>query len=109
MKSLRVNKQESKKQIIMNCYAGLAKRLVKSCFPQVKLPEVIPVPQLQPLDARNIIKQEVKIIQAAARGRAMRLAAWDAALLMRKERRRAAKETRQAWNIALDPTTWYRM
>jgi hypothetical protein len=41
----------------MNCYAGLAKRLVKSCFP-----EVIPVPQLEPLDARNIIKQEVKNI-----------------------------------------------
>ncbi len=41
----------------MNCYAGLAKRLVKSCFP----PEV-PVPQLQPLDSRNIIKQEVQLI-----------------------------------------------
>ena len=41
----------------MNCYAGLAKRLVKSCFPPV-----IPVPQLQPLDARNIIKQEVQLI-----------------------------------------------
>jgi len=41
----------------MNCYAGLAKRLVKSCFP-----EVIPVPQLQPLDARLIIKREVKNI-----------------------------------------------
>ena len=39
----------------MNCYAGLAKRLIKSCFPPV-----IPVPQLEPLDARNIIKQEVK-------------------------------------------------
>jgi hypothetical protein len=35
----------------MNCYSGLAKRLVKSCFP-----EVIPVPQLEPLDAKNIIK-----------------------------------------------------
>ena len=39
----------------MNCYAGLAKRLIKSCFPPV-----IPVPQLEPLDARLIIKQEVK-------------------------------------------------
>jgi hypothetical protein len=38
----------------MNCYAGLAKRLIKSCFPQV-----IPVPQLEPLDAKNIIKQDV--------------------------------------------------
>lgn len=37
----------------MNCYAGLAKRLIKSCFPPV-----IPVPQLQPLDANKIIKQE---------------------------------------------------
>jgi hypothetical protein len=46
----------------MNCYAGLAKRLVKSCFPEVKLSQVIPVPQLQPLDARNIIKHEVKNI-----------------------------------------------
>lgn len=232
----------------MNCYVGMAKRLVKSCFP----PEV-PVPQLQPLDARNIIKhrsyqvaceeaskypcerwkevyevpmnvsfkpkpisdeeawetalawaeakaQERKVlatkeesqtdtdesydsddievgvsihpvdrramdwsflfagsdtdedednddddieefartkweqiaamiaiwgakeraatmIQAATRGRAVRLVAWfaalDAALLMRvrvrKERRRAAKETRRAWNTALDPTTWYRV
>jgi hypothetical protein len=49
MKSLRGKKQES-----MNCYAGLAKRLIKSCFPQV-----IPVPQLEPLDAKNIVKQDV--------------------------------------------------
>ena len=33
----------------MNCYAGLAKRIVKSFFPME-----IPVPQLQPLDARKI-------------------------------------------------------
>ena len=33
----------------MNCYAGLAKRIVKSFFPRE-----IPVPQLQPLDARKI-------------------------------------------------------
>ena len=33
----------------MNCYAGFAKRIVNSCFPRV-----IPVPQLQPLDARKI-------------------------------------------------------
>jgi hypothetical protein len=39
----------------MNCYIGLAKRLIKSCFPPV-----IPVPQLEPLDAKLIIKQEVK-------------------------------------------------
>jgi hypothetical protein len=44
----------------MSCYAGLAKRLVKSCFPEVKLSQVIPVPQLEPLDAKNIIKCEVK-------------------------------------------------
>lgn len=51
------------------------------------------------------------IIQATARGRAVRLSALDAALLMRlrKERRRATKETRRAWNAALDPTTWYRV
>lgn len=58
------------------------------------------------------------IIQATARGRAARLAAWDAAyaaldaaLLMRlqKERRRAAKEARRAWNAALNPSTWYRV
>lgn len=49
MKSLRGKKQET-----MNCYAGLAKRLIKSCFPQV-----IPVPQLEPLDAKNIIKQDM--------------------------------------------------
>ena len=41
----------------MNCYVGLAKRIAKSFFPPV-----IPVPQLEPLDARNIIKQEVKNI-----------------------------------------------
>ena len=39
----------------MNCYAGLAKRIVKSCFPQV-----VPVPQLEPLDASKISKQDVK-------------------------------------------------
>jgi hypothetical protein len=39
----------------MNCYAGLAKRVIKSCFPPI-----IPVPQLEPLDARLIIKREVK-------------------------------------------------
>jgi hypothetical protein len=44
----------------MNCYTGLAKRLVKSYFPEVKLSQVIPVPQLEPLDAKNIIKCEVK-------------------------------------------------
>ena len=33
----------------MNCYAGFATRIVNSCFPRV-----IPVPQLQPLDARKI-------------------------------------------------------
>ncbi len=51
------NKQESiiNTQITMNCYIGLAKRLAKSCFPPV-----IPVPQLEPLDARLIIKHEVK-------------------------------------------------
>jgi len=38
----------------MNCYAGLAKRLIKSCFPQV-----IPVTQLEPLDAKNIVKQDM--------------------------------------------------
>lgn len=47
-------------QATMNCYTGLAKRLVKSCFPEVKLSQVIPVPQLEPLDAKNIIKNEVK-------------------------------------------------
>jgi hypothetical protein len=51
------------------------------------------------------------IIQAAARGRAVRLAALDTALLMRlrKERRRATKETRRAWKVTFDPTTWYRV
>jgi len=46
----------------MNCYSGLAKRLIKSCFP-----EVIPVPQLEPLDAKNIIKQDVTDISAKER------------------------------------------
>jgi hypothetical protein len=58
------------------------------------------------------------IIQATARGMSVRLAvfddgfaALDAALLMRlrKERRRATKETRRAWKAAFDPTTWYRV
>lgn len=54
MKSLRaINK--SNKQESMNCYIGLAKRIAKSCFPPVIL-----VPQLEPLDAKNIIKHEVK-------------------------------------------------
>lgn len=49
----------------MNCYIGLAKRIAKSCFPEVKLPRVIPVPQLEPLDAKLIIKREVKDISTA--------------------------------------------
>jgi len=225
----------------MNCYVGMAKLIVKSCFQVVKPKQEIPVPQLQPLDAKNIIRRQVKdsstskecfalsdaherlfkpkpisveeawetaliwaeakaqerktkeasytdtdesydsddfevgvsiqpverrlkstlfvgsdtyedednddddieefartvwdqiasmiaiwgakeraatIIQAAARGRAVRLAAWDAsfaaldaALLMRlrQERRRAAKEARRVWNAALNPITWYRV
>jgi len=214
----------------MNCYVGMAKRIVKSCFQEAKTTQVIPIPQLQPLDAKNIIKHrsyqeaceeatkypcerwkevygahinvsfkpkpisaeeaweaaliwaEAKaqerestttkaasqtdtdesydsddsevgvyihptrrtnylfgdedtniidefaiwgakeraatIIQAAARGRAARLAALDAtyaaldaALLMRlkKERRRAAKEARRALNAAINPSTWYRV
>jgi hypothetical protein len=36
---------------MMNCYTGLVKRIAKSCFPPTR-----PVPQLEPLDARNIIK-----------------------------------------------------
>jgi hypothetical protein len=47
---------------MMNCYAGLAKRIAKCCFPKVKLPKVIPVSELQPHDSKNIIKQEVKDI-----------------------------------------------
>ena len=54
MKSIRAT-TKSNKQFTMNCYAGLAKRIVKSCFPQV-----VPVPQLEPLDASKISKQEVK-------------------------------------------------
>lgn len=66
----------------------------------------------------NVEKRAATIIQAAERGRAVRLAAWDdgfaaldAALLMRlrKERRRATKETRRAWKVAFNPTTWYRV
>ena len=38
----------------MNCYSGLAKRIIKSCFPRI-----IPVTQLEPLDAKNIIKQDI--------------------------------------------------
>jgi hypothetical protein len=110
------------------------------------------------VDAANAAKsQAATIIQATARGRAVRLAAWDdgfaaldGALLegwevrrsrrkrighvwyfhaatmkktwtrpvaetdellmrLRKERRRATKETRRAWKAAFDPTTWYRV
>jgi hypothetical protein len=39
----------------MNCYIGLVKRIAKSCFPPTR-----PVPQLEPLDAKNIIKHELK-------------------------------------------------
>jgi hypothetical protein len=38
----------------MSYYSGLANRLIKSCFPRI-----IPVTQLEPLDAKNIIKQYV--------------------------------------------------
>ena len=43
----------------MSYYSGLAKRLIKSCFPRI-----IPVTQLEPLDAKNIIKQDVTDISA---------------------------------------------
>jgi hypothetical protein len=53
------------------------------------------------------------IIQATARGRAVRIAAWDAAfdkvVAERAKRRHTAKETRRAWKAAFDPTTWYRV
>ena len=42
----------------MNCYVGLVKRIVKSCFPRV-----VPVTQLEPLYASQIIKsQEICIV-----------------------------------------------
>jgi hypothetical protein len=53
----------------MYCYAGLAKRLVKTCFPyliphQVIPHPVIPVTQLEPLHACNIIKpKEVYFVE----------------------------------------------
>ena len=42
---------------MMNCYIGLVKRIAKSCFPPTR-----PVPLLEPLDAKNIIKFEVNNI-----------------------------------------------
>lgn len=73
----------------MNCYVGLAKRLVKTCFP----PEV-PVPQLQPLDARNIIKQEVQLISTDGD-------AWEAALVWAEAK---AQEREAAATKALSQT-----
>ena len=50
------------------------------------------------------------IIQAAERGRAVRLTACYAAYdKVVAERRRTAKETRRARKVAFDPTTWYRV
>ena len=44
----------------MYCYAGIAKRLVKTCFPHLiphqVIPHQVPVTQLEPLHACNIIK-----------------------------------------------------
>ena len=73
----------------MNCYVGLAKRLVKTCCP----PEV-PVPQLQPLDARNIIKQEVQLISTDGD-------AWEAALVWAEAK---AQEREAAATKALSQT-----
>jgi hypothetical protein len=58
----------------------------------------------------NVEKWAATIIQATARGRAVRLTACYAAYdKVVAERRRAAKETRRAWKAAFDPTTWYRV
>jgi hypothetical protein len=58
----------------------------------------------------NVEKRAATIIQAAERGRAVRLTACYAAYdKVVAERRRAAKETRRAWKAAFDPTTWYRV
>jgi hypothetical protein len=43
----------------MSYYSELAKRAVKACFPEVKPTQVIPVTYLEPLDAKNIIKQDM--------------------------------------------------
>ena len=47
----------------MYCYAGLAKRLVKTCFPRLISHQVIPVTQLEPLHASNIKPQEVRFVE----------------------------------------------
>jgi len=47
----------------MYCYAGLAKRLVKTCFPRLIPHQVIPVTQLEPLHASNIKPREVCLIE----------------------------------------------
>jgi hypothetical protein len=48
----------------MYCYTGLAKRLIKTCFPRLIPHQVIPVTQLEPLHASNIIKsQEVCFVE----------------------------------------------
>jgi hypothetical protein len=162
---------------MMNCYAGLAKRLAKTCFQEVKPSQVIHVPQLEPLDARNIIKREVKDIstnkecfalsdayersfkptpisdeegwevrRSRRNGRvwyfhaATKKKTWTRPMTETKvpseedkfdailaqlvalrarvtelefvdayARVKAAKEARRAWNVANDPSTWYRV
>jgi hypothetical protein len=59
----------------------------------------------------NVEKRAATLIQAAERGRALRLtvcyAAFDKVVAERAERRRTAKKTKQTWKAANDPTTWY--
>jgi hypothetical protein len=61
----------------------------------------------------NVEKRAATLIQAAERGRVVRLtacyAAFDKVAAERAERRRTAKKTKQTWKAANDPTTWYRI
>jgi hypothetical protein len=61
----------------------------------------------------NVEKRAATLIQAAERGRALRLSVWYAAfdkvVAERAERRHIAKKTKQTWKAANDPTTWYRI
>jgi hypothetical protein len=59
----------------------------------------------------NVEKRAATLIQAAERGRVVRLtacyAAFDKVAAERAERRHITKKTKQTWKAANDPTTWY--
>ena len=74
-------------------YVGMAKRIASSFFPQA-----VPVPQLQPLDARKIFYASDEDAWAA-------FLTWEDAKVQEREAKTVKAATRMKYDI-YDPSTW---